>query len=113
MKLYNTLTSESFQPFYLVTDSGKRVDILLFFMPTQECWRINISCDNFSINNIKVCSSLNLLDKWHNIIDFGISIYTKDGLDPWRLEDFKDGYASFYLLNENDLKEVTGVLNGE
>ena len=113
MKLYTTITSQPSQDFYIITDDSKKVDIHLYFLPTQESWFIDITCENFTVKGIRVSRSPNILDKYHNILTFGINISTADGYDPWRITDFEDGYASFILLNEEELKSVTELLNGK
>jgi hypothetical protein len=113
MKLYTTINSQPNQRFYVITDDAKQVEIHLYFLPTQESWYMDLTCEDFSVNGIKIVRYPNILDKYRNLITFGINISTEDGLDPWRITDFSDGYASFILLNKDDVKDATRFLDGE
>ena len=113
MKQIETITSQARQNFYVISDSGKKIEFKLYFLPTQASWFVDITCETFSANGLRVCRLPNILDKFRNIIDFGVAVYTKDGLDPWRINDFESGYAVLLLLNEEEKKELSEELDGK
>lgn len=113
MQQINIIDSDAYQEFSYILESGIKTTVVLRFFPTQRRWVMDISDDNgFSVKGIFVCCHANILDKWHNIINYGIQISTNDMIDPYRQEDFESGYASFVFLNEFEKDAVTGYLNG-
>lgn len=113
MQKVTIIDGDAFQEFSYILESGVKTTITLRFFPTQKRWVMDISDENgFSANGIFVCCYPNILDKWHNIIKYGIQISTDDGVDPYRQEDFESGYASFVFLNEEERNATTGYLDG-
>lgn len=113
MQLITTITEESFQEFSYILDSGVKTTITLRFLPTQRRWLLDVSDENgFVVHGLYACCSPNILDKWHNIIDYGISINTDDKVDPYRQEDFASGYAFLCLLDKEEKESVTRFLDG-
>ena len=113
MKQIDTISSEAYQSLYFITEDGIQLHFTLRFFPRNQQWVLDLESDDFNVYGLVVCCNGNLLDKFHNLLTYGIVISTIDGLDPWRVTDFEDGNASFYVLNKDELKSVTGFLNGE
>ena len=114
MQQINIITDSPYQEFSYILEDGKLVTFTLRFLPTQGRWLLDIADDNgFSVNGIFVCTHVNLLDKWHNIIKYGINISTNDKNDPFMLNDFSSGYAVFCVLNEDEKNRATKYLSGE
>lgn len=112
MKRLSTLTKKAIQNISFITDSSEKIYLVFRFLPTQNTWFLDISSDKINISGLRVCCSPNILDKWHNILDFGISVTTDDGLDPFRIEDFESGYCFVSIINKEELKRTTDYLNG-
>lgn len=113
MQIISTIDNNAYQSFSYILDDGKRVTIVLRYMPTQTRWVMDVSDENgFEVNGIFVCCNPNLLDKWNNIIKYGINVATEDGIDPTMIDDFSSGYAMFSLLNEEEVQQATEYLNG-
>lgn len=113
MQVISTIDSNPYQKFSYILDDGSRATIILRFFPTQNRWVMDISDENgFEANGIFVCCGPNILDKWHNVIKYGINIATEDGIDPSMQDDFATGYAMFSMLDEKETKEATDYLNG-
>lgn len=113
MRRITTLDSSPNQSIYFVTEEGKNIHLTLSFKPRQQAWFLDLESDTFNVYGLQICCSPNILDKFHNIIEYGIQITTLDGYDPWRVDDFETGYCSFCILNKNELKQTTEFLNGE
>lgn len=113
MQVISTIDNNAYQKFSYILDDGSRANIVLRYLPTQNRWVMDISDENgFEVNGIFVCCCPNILDKWHNVIKYGINIATEDGIDPSLQDDFATGYAMFSMLNEKEMKEATRYLNG-
>ena len=112
MQIITTITSSPFQEFSYVMENGERVTFTMRFLPTQRRWLLDISDANgFEVRGLYVCCHPNLLDKWHNIIKYGINIATDDMADPFTNEDFSSGYATFSILNEKEKDSMTEFLD--
>lgn len=113
MQLITTINEEAYQEFSYVLDSGVKTTITLRFLPTQRRWLLDVSDENgFTVYGLYACCSPNILDKWNNVIDYGISINTDDKVDPYRQEDFASGYAFLCFLDKEEKESVTRFLNG-
>lgn len=113
MQLITTLGSESFQEVQYILDSGVKTTLTLRYLPTQRRWLLDVSDENgFEVHGLYVCCSPNLLDKWHNIIDYGINVATDDMIDPYRQEDFETGYAFLAMLDSDEKEQATEYLDG-
>lgn len=113
MQLITTLGSESFQEVQYILDSGLKTTLTLRYLPTQRRWLLDVSDENgFEVHGLYVCCSPNLLDKWHNIIDYGINVATDDMIDPYRQEDFETGYAFLAMLDSDEKEQATEYLDG-
>jgi len=112
MKQITTIDSTASQSIFFATEDKKILHFTFLFNPRQQAWFMDIESEKFNLYGIQICCHPNILDKYRNIITFGIAITTEDGYDPWRINDFESGYASFCVLNQDELKEVTGLLDG-
>lgn len=113
MQLISTLDGSAYQQVSYILDDGTTATLTLRFLPTQSRWVLDITDDSgFSVNGIMVCCYPNILDKWHNIIKYGINVSTTDGIDPFRQDDFETGYAFISMLDEEEKKKATDYLNG-
>lgn len=113
MKKIDTISSDAFQSLYFVTEDGIQLHFTLRFLPRNQQWMMDLESDKFNVYGIPLLCCPNILDKFHNILTYGIMIDTTDGLDPWTVNDFEDGSASFYVLNKDELLKTTEFLNGE
>lgn len=112
MKLITTLGANPNQKISILTWSGKEAVLVFKYLPTQKSWYIDLKYGNFEVNGIKVCCSPNILDKWSNILDFGINVMTIDGLDPFELTSFDNNTCFLSVLNDEEKKQAAEYLNG-
>lgn len=113
MQRITTIDSDAFQEVSYILDSGIKTTLTLRFLPTQRRWLLDISDENgFEVHGLYVCCSPNLLDKWHNVIKYGISVSTDDMVDPYRQEDFRSGYAYLAMLDSEEQDAITRYLDG-
>jgi len=113
MQAITTIDNSAYQKFSYILDDGKTAKITLRFLPTQHRWVLDIKDENgFEASGVFVCCHPNILDKWNNIIKYGINISTDDKCDPSMQTDFSSRYAFFSILNEDEKNEATRYLNG-
>lgn len=114
MRVLTTLNSNPRQSLYFTTeDSSERVKLTFYFLPTQNNWYFDIESDSLTIYGQRLCCHPNLLCKYSNNIDWGMSVVTLDGLDPYQVTDFTDGYCYVSMLDADEVEAVGSLLNGE
>lgn len=74
---------------------------------------MNVEYEGISTNCRRITNSPNLLRDKKNIYPFGIACSVEDGEEPWFLSDFKNGRATLYFMNKNDVRYVEEELYGE
>jgi hypothetical protein len=102
MFLINEITNESKQRHHLVISKYNNATLTLEFKPSQNGWFYSIEWQTFSVNNLRIVNSANILRQWVKIIPFGIGILTKSGQDPMTVDAFSSGEANLYLLTSDD-----------
>lgn len=112
MRRLTKITNSPNQQVTYVADN-QNITLHLYFKPTQMSWFLDITSEKFNLYGQRVSTSLNMLNKYHNIINWGISIVTSDGLDPYTVDDFINGHASFYMLDSSDVIITEAYLNGK
>lgn len=113
MKRLSTLGANPIQTVSYVTTSGKTADMTFKYLPTQSQWVMDLNYGGtFFVNGVVISCHPNILDKYHNIIDFGINVSTDDGLDPFELTCFQDGSCFVCILDEDEKNQATEYLNG-
>ncbi len=106
MLLINNITNDPSQTLTLVGENQEQITLHLYYKPTQQGWFYDISYKNFTANGLKMVGSINTLRQWKSSIPFGLACISKDGYDPWFLDDFQSGRMSLYLLNADDVKQI-------
>ena len=113
MQRITTIDSDAYQEVSYILEDGTKTTLTLRFLPTQRRWLLDVVDESgFEVHGLYVCCHPNLLDKWHNIIDYGISVSTNDMIDPYRQEDFDTGYAYLSMLDSIEKDSITGFLDG-
>ena len=113
MQLITTLDGSAYQQVSYILDDGTTVTMTFRFLPTQNQWVLDVSDDSgFEANGVLLCCYPNILDKWHNIIKYGINVSTTNSVDPFRQDDFESGFAYVAMLNEEEKNKATEYLNG-
>lgn len=106
MRFLNKISDAGSQRFFLTGIPGQRIVMDLRYMPSQELWMMDIEYGDFALRGIVVTASVNLLRNYKNIIPFGISCTTIDGLDPYYIDDFSTQRASLFLMDQDDVQAV-------
>lgn len=112
MRKISSLTSSPNQSVTIVVHDGVYYKLTFRFLPTQMSWVMDIVSDDFELYNQRIGCTVNLLDKYHNKLNFGLAVWTIDGLDPMSVEDFDSGYAEVYIFDEDEKEIITEYLDG-
>lgn len=88
IRVLNTLTDNAYQSVSFVTGEGETVTLTLRFIPSQETWFLDVESDSLTVRGLALTSFVNLLDPYQNKISWGLYVWSEDGFDPWRIDDF-------------------------
>lgn len=109
MKLITGITSDYKQRASVLLEDGTTVYINLVYVVQQTGWFADILWDTKQINSLRLTTSPNLLLKWKNLLPFGLMVLTNNNQEPLNVTDFATGTAKLYLLNADDVTEVSGL----
>lgn len=65
---------------------------------------MSLKYGDFVINNIRIVNNYNILDKYKNVIPFGIQVYDKQ--DPYFIDDFEKKNNEFLILDKSEIEEL-------
>lgn len=91
IRILNTLTDSAYQSVSFVTAEGEDVTLTLRFIPSQETWYLDVESESLTTRGLALTSFVNLLDPYSNNMTWGLYVWSEDGFDPWRVDDFATG----------------------
>jgi hypothetical protein len=112
IRILSTLTDKAYQTVSFDTNKGERVDITLRFIPSQETWFFDIESASLTVRGLALTAFKNLLDPYHNLISWGMYVWTEDGFDPWRIDDFSTGRVRIAIIEDLENAVIEEFLNG-
>ncbi len=111
MRQITAFTSDPTQNITLILDDGAKVAFAMRYVTNQAGWFADITYgDTVLCTGRRLVTSPNLLRAFRGIIPFGIAITVSDGLEPIYIDDFSNGRAIFFLLNEADVAGVEDLI---
>lgn len=112
IRVLSTLNENASQTVSFVTNAGESVKLNLKFIPSQECWTIDVISDSLTIYGLTLSTFVNLLDPYHNNITWGLYVWSKDGFDPWRIDDFSTGRIRLAITEDLEYAVIREYLDG-
>lgn len=103
------LTNLTNKPKQLVvwTNENLEVEIYLEYIPNQFGWFFGVKySDIVDYKNIRLTVHENILRSYSNLLPFGLMCVTDDGQEPTGIDDFASGYASIYMLTQQECKQL-------
>lgn len=101
-----SLTKSNTQKFTVNISDVASVEIELQYFATQESWFISMTSGDFAIKNQRLCISKNFLDKYKNIINFGLMVKSLDGGEPLFQNDFTYPRIQLFILTDEEKEEI-------
>lgn len=111
-RVLSTLTDNAYQSVSFDTKDGERVKLTFRFIPSQETWFFDVESNSLNVNGLALTSFINLLDPYHNNISWGLYVWSQDGFDPWRIDDFTSGRIRVAIIEDLEYAVVEEFLNG-
>ncbi len=106
MKILTGLQAVGTQKFNTVAESGDTVYITLYFRPAIQQWFMDLTSGDFELYGQRVCNSLNLLEQYSRVINFGIIVIVSDGGEPFQVNDFTTGRVQLGVLSESEIETI-------
>lgn len=100
------LTANYNQILTLFISQSSQITLKMHYYATQQSWMYDIEYKDFVIKNQRLHISYNLLDKYKNILPFGILVKSLDGGEPLYLEDFTYPRIEMYLITADEAQSI-------
>lgn len=112
IRVLNTLTDNAYQTVSFVTNKGEPVKLTLRYIPSQQSWFLDVESDSLTVYGLTLATFVNILDPYHNNISWGLYIWSKDGFDPYRIDDFASGRIRIAVIEDLENAVIEEFLNG-
>ena len=112
IRVLSTLNSNAYQSVTFDTKEGKRVKLTFRFIPSQETWFFDVESDSLTVYGLALATFINLLDSYKNIISWGMYVWSEDGFDPYKIDDFSTGRIRVAVLEDLENAVIEEFLNG-
>jgi len=114
MYLVQQITSDAQQIQTITLSDGSNFTIQIEYKPNQSGWFIiSLTSGTFTITNMRICGSPNLLYQYRNQISFGLACTIVGANEPTQQTDFSNGNANLYILTATEVAQYTSYLNGQ
>ena len=113
MNLIQQITTDSNQTRTLILADGTQLTFTMYCRPMQYGWFItNLVYQSFTLTELRITNSPNMLHQFRNQIPFGLACYTAADREPSQQQDFSSGASTLYLLTAADVAAYTKFLTG-
>lgn len=112
IRILSTLNDNAYQSVSFVTKEEETVKLTFRFIPSQESWIFDVESNSLTIYGLTLSAFVNLLDPYHNNITWGMYVWSKDGFDPWRIDDFSTGRIRVAIIEDLENAVIEEFLNG-
>lgn len=107
MRKITEIGAEANQRLEIVGENNERITFKIYFRPSQQGFYFDIIYQDFVLRGQKVLNAPNLLNQYRDLLPFGLTCFVADGSDPFFADDFVTERAILFLLNEEDVAEIT------
>ena len=101
-----SLGAEPKQEITVLLSDTSRVVFNFEYKANQLGWFFGFKYGNYSVQNMRLTTNYNILESFRSYIPFGLRCDTPDNEEPYDIEDFARGYASVYVLTDEDKKII-------
>ncbi len=85
---------------------GTIATLEFIYGPNTQRWYMNVTHPLLTLNLVNLCTGPNILRDFRNKMNWGLACASKDGCDPFSIEDFISGRISIYTLSAADVALV-------
>lgn len=101
-----SLGAEPRQQIIMMLDDSSRITFTFEYKANQLGWFFGFEYNDTKYQNIRLTTSYNILRAYKSWLPFGLRCDTVDMEEPMDLEDFATGYATVYLLTQQDCNAI-------
>ncbi len=112
MLLINELTDDFKQKHTITLPNGKQTELTLEFKPQQIGWFMTLTYEDFTVTGYRVTTNPNFIRQFKNLVPFGLACFVEENQEPMFQEDFSSGRAKLYILTEDEVGELEGIIGG-
>lgn len=112
IRVLSTLNNNAYQSLSFVTKKGEKVVLTFRFIPSQETWFFDVESPSLTVYGLTLTAFENILDPYHNVISWGMYVWSKDGFDPWKIDDFTTGRIRIAITEDLENAVIEEFLNG-
>ena len=106
MYLITQIDNSPKQKIRMLLNNGQSVVLHFEYRPNQQAWFWGFEYGDVNIQNMRLVTGYNLLRNYKSWLPFGFRCDTIDTFEPMDLNDFINGYAYLYLLEEQDIETI-------
>lgn len=106
MLLINKITNDASQQLTLTGIPGIQIATTLQFNPRTTQWILSVDDGVTFIQGIAVVASPNMLRQWKNILNYGLTCISENGLDPYQNTSFSNENCQLFLLDSTDVAQI-------
>jgi hypothetical protein len=107
MKYLNFIKSDAKQEYDITLLDNTQFKFSLEYSDQKQGWTCSFQYEGFNnnepIKNIRICTGINIFQKWKNLLSFGIFCFSDDNSEPYFQDDFKNGRVMLYLIEGEEL----------
>jgi hypothetical protein len=108
------LTANANQSMTLVLPDGTSIALAVSFKQLQYGWFItSLVYGSFSLTNLRICNSPNMLHQYINQIPFGLAVQSAADREPSLIQDLSSGATTIYVLTAAECQQYLGFLRGD
>lgn len=109
-----TITSAPKQQMTIPLPDGSSFFMALEYKEQQLGWFITtLTYKTFTVNNIRIVNSPNILSQYKNLITFGLACFVEKDQEPTLVEDFETERAALWVMDSVDLASYEALLSGQ
>lgn len=112
IRILSTLNESAYQSLTFDTNQGERVKLTFRFVPSQETWFFDVESPSLTIFGLALTTFVNILDPYKNIITWGMYVWSKDGYDAYKIDDFATGRIRVAIIEDLENAIIEDFLNG-
>lgn len=113
IRVLSSLNDNAYQSISFVTAEGEKVTLTLRYIPSQETWFVDVDSESLTIHGLALQAFINLLDPYHNLISWGLYVWSRDGFDPWKVDDFVTGRIKLAVIESFEFYVNQEFLNSD
>jgi hypothetical protein len=98
----DNLSDDALQRTSVRLEDGSVAVLNLNYLYSLQRWIMDVTYGDFIVRGIGLGVHLNLLRQFKNKINFGVACSAVGAIDPFDIDDFSNGRAALFVLNETE-----------